>query len=164
VYEKQRVVQMALPGSTEPRVSKLFKLLVWTYSPCLLVGMPFMISQPLADARDGMCPWLMHRRWRFMFPLHTALDTTISVLSLYLFVRPLWKLADRTPSAKAVAVRAIARRNAFASLIATFSTLCHTCGHWFFKVGRHPGYFWIIESQDVRAPASFPRAAPSRDA
>lgn len=149
-YYKQRVVTMAMPNSTESRASKVFRLMATCYIPFLVVGMPFWVSQRLSVPIDGMCPWIINPAWRFLFPLHTVLDTAISLLSLYLFVSPIWALSSHARSEKRDHLRAIARRNGLSCLLATGSTFLQTFCQFAFRVGeRQPGFFWLVENADV---------------
>lgn len=151
-YHKQRVVTMSLPHAVESKTSRFFGVVVTFYSPALMLGIPFWLSNATRDPRDGMCPWVLKSQFRFLFPLHAVVDTAISILSLFLFVRPLWDLSRR-PSASAAAgarVKATALRNAAASLVAIFATVAHITGHCY-GAGRQPGTFWLFETLDVTA-------------
>ena len=178
-YKKQLVVTMSTPGAAEPPLSVAFRVLAYSYAPVLLVGMPFWVSQSHSSqsqrppptggvfsvhiapgkigARrsqiNGMCPWIMHARWRFMFLVHTVLDTAISLVGLVLFAKPLLALRATSSAArsnKVKRIRAIAKRNALASLVAIVSTFLQTLAQYALEVGeRSPFLFWTVISQDL---------------
>ena len=155
-YYKQRVVTMALPGAREPLLSRVFKVLAFAYAPVLIVGMPFWVSEELSDvadarhARHGMCPWVMRRRWRPIIMAHFAADSGLSLVSLFLFLRPILVSARNTKSTTQLDMASIARRNAAASLVAMVSTLLQTTAQFAWKVGeRSPFLFWLVISQDL---------------